>query len=78
MKSKTLLWTLTGISAAVVLLLVGIKVFDGRSVKAIFVRQVLGFRALNSAKYDFDKADMTDKSTIEMPNGQTPRARARK
>lgn len=38
MKSKTLLYTLAGIAAAVVLLLVGIKVFDGRSVKAIFVR----------------------------------------
>ncbi|MBR3527847.1 MAG: alpha/beta hydrolase [Bacteroidales bacterium] len=73
MKSKTLLWTLTGIAAAVVLLLVGIKIFDGRSVKAIFVRQVLGFRVLNSAKYDFDKADMTDKSTIEMPDVKFPR-----
>ena len=73
MKSKTLPWTLTGIAAAVVLLLVGIKVFDGRSVKAIIVRQALGFRALDSAKYDFDKADMTDKSTIEMPDVKFPR-----
>lgn len=32
----------------------------------------------NSAKYDFDKADMTDKSTIDMPDGQSPTARARK
>ena len=73
MKSKTLLWTLAGIAAAVVLLLAGIKIFDGRSVKAIIVRQALGFRALNSDKYDFDKADMTDKSTIEMPDVKFPR-----
>lgn len=73
MKSNTLLWTLAGIVAALFLFIVGIKVFDGRSVMAVIVRQALGFRALNLSKYDFDKADMTDKSTIDMPDVKFPR-----
>ena len=69
MKLKTILWILVCIAAAILLLIVGIRLFDGRSPKAIIVHKVLGFRALNSSKYEFDRADTTDKSTVSIPDG---------
>lgn len=74
MKLKTILWILVCIAAPFLLLIVGIKLFDGRSPKAIIVHKVLGFRALNSAKYDFDREDTTDKSTVSIPEGRKARA----
>ena len=53
MKSpKKLLWTLAGIAAALLLVCVGIQLFDGRSPQAFFVHQVIGFRALDMKKYE--------------------------
>ena len=66
---KILLWTLTGIAVAILLILLGIKLFDGRSPQAVFVHKVIGFRALDLKKYKADKADLSDKGTIEAPAG---------
>ena len=69
MKTQKLLWTLAGIAAALLLVCVGIKLFDGRSPQAVFVHEVIGFRALDLKKYEADKADLSDKRTIEAPAG---------
>ena len=70
MKSpKKLLWTLAGIAAVILLACVGIKLFDGRSPQAFFVHKVIGFRALDLKKYEADKADLSDKGTVEIPAG---------
>ena len=66
---KKLLWTLAGIAAALLLILLGIKLFDGRSPQAVFVHEVIGFRALDLKKYEADKADLSDKGSIEVPAG---------
>ena len=70
MKSlKKLLWTLAGITTVLLLACVGIKLFDGRSPQAFFVHKVIGFRALDLKKYEADKADLSDKGTVEIPAG---------
>ena len=70
MKStKKHLWTLAGIAAAFLIVCTGIILLDGRSPQAIFVHQVIGFRALDMKKYEADKADTSDKGTIEVPAG---------
>ena len=51
------------------LVCVGIKLFDGRSPQAFFVHKVIGFRALDLKKYEADKADLSDKGTVEIPAG---------
>lgn len=66
---KKLLWTLTGLAAALLLICVGVELFDGRSPKAVFVHEVIGFRALDLKKYEADRVDMSDKGTIEVPSG---------
>lgn len=65
--SKKLLWTLAGLAAAFLLICVGVKLFDGRSPQAVFVHEFIGFRALDLKKYEVDKADTSDKGTIEVP-----------
>jgi len=66
---EKLLWTLAGIAAALLIIFLGIKLFDGRSPQAVFVHEVIGFRALDMKKYAEDKADLSDKGTIEVPTG---------
>ena len=68
MKSlKKLLWTLAGIAAVLLLVCVGIKLFDGRSPQAFFVHKVIGFRALDMKKYEADKADLSDRGGSRTP-----------
>jgi len=75
MKSlKKILWVLTGVIVALLLLCVGIKLFDGRSPQAVFVHELIGIRALDLEKYETDKVDLSDKGTVEIPDGiQFPR-----
>ena len=70
MKSpKKLLWTLACFAAALLLICVGIKLFDGRSLQAVAVHELIGIRALNVKKYEADKVDLSDKGTVEVPAG---------
>ncbi len=64
-----LLWPLAGLVAVLLIIFLGIKLFDVRSPQAVFVHEVIGFRALDLKKYEVDKADLSDKGTIEVPAG---------
>ena len=52
-----LLGTLAGIAAALLVIFLGIKLFDGRSPQAVFVQEVIGFRALDVRLHVGEKMD---------------------